>query len=177
MKLIIWLWNPWDKYINTKHNIWFKFIDYFSEKYNFPEYKIEKKYNSLISKKNIGSEQYLLIKPQTYMNLSWDAVQKIMHFYKLTFKDVFVIYDDMSMEFWKIRYRNKWSAGWHNGIKNIISNIWEQFNRIKIWIWYDENFDVSDWVLSKISNEENKKLNDVLFNEAYIILKEKLEKN
>jgi PTH1 family peptidyl-tRNA hydrolase len=78
------------------------------------------------------------------------------------------------MDFSKIRFRDKWSAGWHNGIKNIITHINDQFKRIKIGIWFNPNFEVSDWVLSKFKEEEIDELNNIIFPETLNILKEKI---
>jgi peptidyl-tRNA hydrolase len=65
------------------------------------------------------------------------------------------------MDFWKIRFREKWSAWWHNWIKHINKLIWEEYKRIKIWVWYNERYEMSDWVLSKFKAEETNKLDDI----------------
>lgn len=174
MKLIVGLWNPWEKYNKTKHNIWFMFIDYIRDNYNLPSFKFESKFKAEVSIWTIWSEKSILLKPQTFMNLSWEAIVKISHFYKIDKQDIIIIYDDMSMEFWKIRFRDKWSAWWHNWIKNIIIHMWNEFKRIKIWIWYNNNYEVSDWVLSKFNNDQLKEINDNTFPKVYTILKEKL---
>ena len=108
------------------------------------------------------------------MNLSWESIQKIINFYKIKKENLIVIYDDLSMDFWKIRFRKTWSAWWHNGIKNIIKYIWKNFKRIKIWIWFNKKYDVSDWVLSKFVEEELINLDNSIFWESYNLLKEKL---
>lgn len=174
MKLIVWLWNPWKEYEKTKHNIWFLFLDYFAEKENFSEFKKENKFKWLISTWFYNSEKTILLKPQTYMNLSWESVRKIIDFYKIDLDDLLIIYDDMSMDFSKLRFREKWSAWWHNGIKSIISHVSDQFKRIKVWIWFNDNFEVSDWVLSKFSNEELDEFENNIFSNVQIVLNEKL---
>ncbi len=174
MKLIIWLWNPWDKYKHTRHNTWFMFLDYLKQIENFPDFKYESKFKSDISTKIFLWEKTLLVKPQTFMNLSWESIKKITNFYKIDNDDIIVIYDDLSMDFWKIRFREKWSAWWHNGIKDIIRYFWKDFKRIKIWIWLDKRYDVSNWVLSKFKEEELIDLENLIFLEVYKILKEKL---
>ena len=174
MKLIIWLWNPWDSYKNTRHNVWFIFLDYFIEKENFPEFKYESKFKADISEGIFNSEKTILLKPQTFMNLSWEAIRRIIDFYKISPENWIVIFDDISMEFWKIRFRNKGSAGWHNWLKDIIRHFKECFNRIKIWVWFDSKYDVSDWVLSKFKAEELIDLDNEIFDETYKILKEKI---
>lgn len=167
MKLIIWLWNPWDKYKQTRHNVWFMFTNYLKEKFDFSDFFIETKFKAEVSNGIIKWEKVILIKPQTFMNLSWESVRKVVDFYKIDKKDLVVIYDDLSMDFWKIRFREKWSAWWHNWVKSIITNFWDEFNRIKIWIWFNSNYEVSDWVLSKFRQEEIDELNDRVFGDVY----------
>ncbi len=174
MKLIVWLGNPWKEYEKTKHNIWFLFLDFLLENESFSDFKLETKFKSEISNWFFLWEKTLLIKPQTYMNLSGEAIRKIVDFYKIDLEDIIVIYDDLSMDFSKIRFRDKWSAGWHNGIKNIITHFNDQFKRIKIGIWFNPNFEVSDWVLSKFKEEEIDELNNIIFPETLNILKEKI---
>lgn len=166
MKLIIWLWNPWDKYKNTRHNIWFMFLDFFAEKNNFPNFSFEKKFNAEISEKNLNSEKIILIKPQTFMNLSWESLQKIVNYYKVDTKNIIIIYDDISMDFWKVRHRQVWSHWWHNGIKDITRYIWDKFDRVKVGVWIDKNYEVSDWVLSKFKNIELGELDKNIFSEV-----------
>jgi PTH1 family peptidyl-tRNA hydrolase len=115
-----------------------------------------------------------LLKPQTFMNLSWESVRKIVDFYKIDIKDFIVVYDDLSMDFWKVRFREKWSAWWHNWVKDIIKHFWDQFDRIKVWIWFNQNYEVSDWVLSKFKDEELDELDDKVFWEVFDLLLQKI---
>lgn len=174
MKIIAWLWNPWLEYKQTRHNIGFIFLDYLKDNYSFSEFT-DSKFKWLISEWNISWEKVILIKPMTYMNLSWESISAIMNFYKLDHKsDLIVVIDDISMNFWKVRYRDKWSAWWHNGLKSIIWAFWsEEFSRIKIWVWLDSRYDVSDWVLSKFTGDEIQKINTEAFIEVNMLLKEK----
>ncbi len=172
MKLIIWLWNPWIGYKHTRHNIWFMFLDYFKSKENFQDFKYESKFKWNISNWFFNWEKTILLKPQTFINLSWESIQKIVNFYKLKKEDFIIIYDDLNMEFWKVRFRKSWSAGWHNGIKDIIRYFDKNFNRIKIWIWLDKKYDVSNWVLSKFKEEELIDLENKVFWKVYESLKE-----
>lgn len=174
MKLIIGLWNPWKQYEKTKHNIWFMFLDYFIEWENFENFKLESKFKAEISNWIYNWEKTILVKPQTYMNLSWESIRKIVDFYKLDLEDIIVIYDDLSMDFWKLRFRDKWSAWWHNWIKDIIKHFWDTFKRIKVWIGFNQHFEVSDWVLSNFSNEDIQKLNKDIFPQIEYMLKEKV---
>ncbi len=166
MKLIVWLWNPWIQYKNTRHNVWFLFLDVFAKKNNFSDFKLESKFKWEISTWINVWEKTILLKPTTFMNLSWESIRKIVDFYKINLENITIIYDDMSMDFWKIRTRNKWSAGWHNWIKSIISYFWDSFKRIKVWIWYNDNYEVSDWVLSKFTNDELGELESDIFEEV-----------
>ncbi len=174
MKLIVWLWNPWNDYKKTRHNLGFLFLDFFAQKNNFSSFKEETKFKWEISTWIINSEKVLLLKPLTYMNLSWESILKIMSFYKISPEDISVVFDDLSMEFWKIRFRNSWSAGWHNWIKSIITNIWEnKWGRFKVWIWFDSKFEVSDWVLWRFSDENLETLEKNIFPKLEVFLKEK----
>ncbi len=173
MKLIIWLWNPWNAYNSTKHNVWFMFLDYFKKINKFSDFNFESKFKAEISIWLYKWEKTLLIKPQTFMNLSWESLVLISNFYKVDISDFLVIYDDLSMDFSKIRFRETWSAGWHNWIKNIIHFFWDKFKRIKIWIGFDNKFEVSDWVLSKFSEEELIDLDNEVFKNTNNLLIEK----
>ncbi len=171
MKLIVWLWNPWKEYEKTRHNVWFLFLDFLKEKLNiWEDFQKEDKFKWEIIFTFINWEKTILLKPQTYMNLSWESVIKIMNFYKIDISDIIVIFDDISLESWKIRFRRSWSAGGQNWIKSIISNIWESFKRIKIGIWQDKRYDLSDWVLSKFNLEELQNLQKQTFLEVYDLL-------
>jgi len=174
MKLLVWLWNPWKEYEKTKHNVWFLFLDYFKNKNHFTDFKKETKFKAEISSWQYNWEKTILLKPQTYMNLSWESIRKIVNFYKIDIENIIVIYDDMSMDFWKLRFREKWSAWGHNWVKDIIKHFWDNFKRIKIWIWFNTNYEVSDWVLSKFSNEELDQLENNVFKNAEILLNEKI---
>lgn len=173
MKLIIGLWNPGSQYTYTRHNLGFLFLDYFQEKNNFSDFELESKFKAEVSGWQYNWEKCLLLKPQTYMNLSWESIQKICQFYKIDKEDWIVIYDDMSMDFWKLRFRDKGSAGWHNGIKDIIKHFGQEFNRIKVWIWQDKRYEVSDWVLSKFNEEERIDLDNEVHQKTLELLKEK----
>lgn len=159
MKLVIWLGNPWTQYQNNRHNAGFLFLEWLVQNIEWIEdFHYENKFKWEIANAIIWGEKIIFLKPKTFMNLSWESVILLMNFYKIDISDILVIYDDVSMDFWKIRFREKWSSGWQNGIKSIIWKIWDQFKRIKIWIWNDERFDLSDWVLSDFSKIEKEKL-------------------
>lgn len=160
MFLVVGLGNPGDKYDGTRHNIGFETIDYISNKYNIDVTRV--KFKGVIGEGFIGGEKVILLKPTTYMNLSGESVREAMSFYKLTEEDVVIIYDDISLEVGKIRIREKGSAGGHNGIKSIISNInTDVFPRIKIGVGQPTG-DLVSHVLGRFSKEEAEDLKEVI---------------
>ena len=147
------------------------FLDYFGWKNSFSEFKYESKFRADIAEWKLWWEKVLLVKPQTFMNLSGEAVVAVKNFYKLESMDILVIFDDMSMDFWKVRYRATGSAWGHNWIKDIIRVLWADFPRLKVWVWYDERQNFSKWVLSEFEAEE---LIDIE-NEVWEKIEEKLD--
>ncbi|MCH2188733.1 aminoacyl-tRNA hydrolase [Candidatus Gracilibacteria bacterium] len=174
MKLVIGLGNYGNEYKNTRHNAGFLFVDFFTKKYGFSDWKLESKFFAEVSSGNYQGQKTLFIKPQTYMNLSGKAVQKIIQFYKIPVEDIVIIYDDISMEFGKIRLRETGSAGGQNGVKDIIRVLGNDFKRIKIGIGKDEKYETSDWVLSKFREEELIELENEIFPKIIDILQEKI---
>lgn len=158
--LIVGLGNPDKKYEKTRHNAGFLAIDAISRKLNVTVDK--KKFDSLIGEGIIGGERALLMKPQTYMNLSGVAVEKAASFYKIPPENIIVIFDDISLPVGKLRIRRKGSHGGHNGIRSIVDYLQTQeFPRVKIGVGErpNPNYDLADWVLSTFKQEE---LSDVL---------------
>lgn len=157
MFLIAGLGNPSSRYEKTRHNIGFDVIDAVSDRYNI-EVK-EKKAKALCGSGFIEGQKVLLVKPQTYMNLSGDSISALMNFYKLDpARELIVIYDDISLDPGNIRIRKKGSAGGHNGVKDIIAKIGtDQFPRIKVGVGAKpENWDLADYVLSRFSRGERR---------------------
>ena len=160
MKVVIGLGNPGKKYEKTRHNIGFIVVDSLRKKFNLTDER--EKFQALISEKNIDGEKVIFFKPQTFMNLSGNAVIEIINFYKLDpKKDIIVIYDDMDLSFGDIRIREKGSSGGHNGIKSIISHIGEEFIRIKCGIGAKEK-DAVEHVLGEFNQTEQKDLDEIL---------------
>lgn len=153
MKLIVGLGNPGKEYEMTRHNSGFCVLDAIAEECRVDI--AQKKFKALIANTRIGSESVLLMKPQTFMNLSGEAVRAAMDFYKLSAENLLVIYDDLDLPVGKIRLRAQGSAGGQNGMKNIIRHIGTQeFDRIRVGIGKDARIPVIDWVLEKIRKEE-----------------------
>ena len=163
--LIVGLGNPGKKYEGTRHNAGFICLDLFSEKENI---KIDRlKFKSLIGDARIKGKRCLLMKPQTLMNLSGEAVRDACAFYKIPPERVIVIFDDISLEPGKMRIRRKGSDGGHNGIKNIIYHLNnDRFPRIKVGVGAKPNpeYDLADWMLSRFTKDEAKKITEVADN-------------
>ncbi len=160
MKLIVGLGNPWKEYRETRHNVGFLFVDDFASQMESEEWK--KGYQWLHTSCVINGVKCILLKPETYMNLSGKSVQACASFFKIASKDIILITDDIDMEFWKIRYRETGSAGGHNGISSIIKSLWtDHIKRIKIGIGRHPHIEAADWVLSKFTKEEKEQLEDI----------------
>lgn len=159
--LVVGLGNPDKKYRNTRHNTGFIAVDYMVKQLGVEIGK--KKFDSLTAETVIAGEKVLLMKPQTYMNLSGEAVQEAVRFYKIPADHVLVIYDDVSLPVGKLRVRPTGSAGGHNGIKNIIAHLGTQeFPRIKIGTGAPAGggAEMIDWVIGVPSQAERKILVD-----------------
>jgi len=157
MFLIVGLGNPGKKYEKTKHNVGFETIDYLSSMHGIKVNKI--KHHSLIGEGNIEGHKVVLLKPQTFMNLSGDAVRDAINFYKQDLEKLIIIYDDVDTEIGRIRIKKKGSAGSHNGMKSIIGNIQSsEFPRIRIGIGSNNNSDLADYVLSGFKKENREQM-------------------
>ena len=158
--LVVGLGNPGSKYDNTRHNIGFATMDYICEKTGT---KLDKaKFKSLYGTWKYKDKKIILAKPQTFMNLSGEAVGEITNFYKIPAENVIIIFDDVSLAVGKMRIRSKGSAGGHNGIKSIISHIGDKFPRIKIGVGEKPHpdYDLADWVLGKFTDGDKKLLSE-----------------
>ncbi|MBQ9688117.1 aminoacyl-tRNA hydrolase [bacterium] len=152
MKLIVGLGNFEAKYLLTRHNIGFMALDLFAQRHNL-EFKTDKKLKSLITKFKFNNEDIVLIKPLTYMNLSGEAISLVCNFYKI--KDVLVIYDDISLDLGKMRFRASGSAGGHNGIKSVIQHLsTDKFDRLKLGIGPQPNMPSENFVLQNFTQEQ-----------------------
>ena len=155
MYIIIGLGNPTAQYEGTRHNVGFDVIDRLSERYNI-DVTMEK-HRALIGKGMIAGQKVILVKPQTYMNLSGESIRSVIDYYKVDPEtELIVIYDDISLGVGQLRIRAKGSAGGHNGIKNIIANLGtDVFPRIKIGVGEKpKKYDLADYVLGHFSKED-----------------------
>lgn len=154
MYFIVGLGNPGLQYENTRHNAGFMTIDYLANKYDIDVRKA--KHKSLYGQGVIFGHKVILIKPQTYMNNSGEAIREFKNFYKFDIDKLIVIYDDIDIDFGTIRIRKKGSAGSHNGMKSIIYQIQDdKFPRIKIAVGKKpEYMNLANFVLSGFSKEE-----------------------
>lgn len=163
MRLIIGLGNPGKEYETTRHNAGFLFSDFLRAKWEFPEFTEEKRFSCQVSSGTRGIEKHFLVKPETFMNRSGDAVSGIMSFYKLSPEDILVVHDDLDIPFgsWKAS-KGSGSAG-HNGISDIIGKIGtKDFRRIRIGIGRPEdNRDPALYVLDPFTSEEEAKLPEI----------------
>jgi len=165
MKCIVGLGNFPEKYRDTRHNFGFMAVDFLAKKFGFSEFKFDKKFFGKVAEGEIEGKKVSLLKPETYMNLSGQAVSALLHFYKLSPKDLYVFHDDLDLEFGKVRFRNGGSCGGNNGIRSIIACLGtEEFARIKFGISNSmrEKILAESFVLQKFSDEENVKIPELL---------------
>ncbi|MCI8654618.1 MAG: aminoacyl-tRNA hydrolase [Clostridia bacterium] len=160
MYIIVGLGNPEEEYAGTRHNMGFDVINKIADTYSIQVNK--NKFNSLYAKSNIEGQEVMLVKPQTYMNLSGTSVREIKNFYKIPKEDILIIYDDMDIEQGTIKIRKKGSAGGHNGVKSVIGNLGtEEIQRIRVGIGKTTaNEDKIKYVLGHISKEDRKILEE-----------------
>ena len=154
MKLIVGLGNIGEKYIFTRHNVGFMLIDSIALNNNL-NFKENSRLKCFLTTLKTSEEDFILIKPTTYMNLSGEAVRAVMDYYKIDKKDVLIVYDDLSLELGKIRFRSNGSDGGHNGIKSIIQHLGaKDIARLKIGIGPQPNLPSEVFVLQNFSKEE-----------------------
>ena len=170
MKLIVGLGNPDKQYEYTYHNVGFMAVDFLADRLDATFSKNECK--AKVAEARIGGEKIIIAKPQTYMNRSGESVLAFKSKYKIDNKDIFVINDDIDLDFGKIRYRESGSAGTHNGLRNIVSLIGTDFKRLRIGIGRDERFaNLADFVLSKIPSEKLMALDETLTEGIDLLIK------
>ena len=163
--LLVGLGNPGAKYASTRHNMGFLALDGLADREGFRFNKL--RFRAWTAQWKVGDQQVLVMKPQTYMNLSGESVGAAARFYKIPAEHILVISDDIDLPVGKLRLRSAGSAGGHNGLKNIIQHLGsERFPRIKVGVGAKPpKMDLADYVLSRFGAEEQK-LMDEAFGEA-----------
>ena len=178
--LIVGLGNPGPKYEKTRHNAGFRALDVLLKENNLELGR--KKFKALTADGSVSGKRCLFMKPQTFMNLSGEAVGEAARFYKIPPEKVIVLFDDISLPPGKLRIRRKGSAGGHNGIKSIIEHLdSEAFPRVKLGVGAKPrpDYDLADWVLSRFSARELELLDPAIeraASAAQVILREGLER-
>ena len=157
--LIVGLGNPGDKYYLTRHNAGFLMMDYLSQRLGV---KIDRsKFKALTAEATIGGKRVLLMKPQTFMNASGEAVQAAAAFYKIPMENILVFSDDISLDVGRVRVRRKGSDGGQRGLRSIITLMnCDEFSRMRVGIGEKPHpdYDLADWVLSEFNKAEQEQL-------------------
>lgn len=161
MKLIVGLGNPGKEYENTRHNIGFLVVDnYIKEKK--VDLNWQNKYKALYMQCNINGERVIFLKPQTYMNLSGEAVASFVKFFKINVDDILIISDDLDLMIGNFKLRPNGSSGGHNGLKSITQCLGSsEYKRLKVGISKDKSIDTKDYVLGKISPSDMEIYNEL----------------
>ena len=161
MYVIAGLGNPGKKYENTRHNIGFITIDQLAEKHDI---KVDKlKFKALVGEGRISGQKVILVKPQTYMNLSGESLQEVVNFYKIDPENLIVIYDDIDLELGTLRIRKAGSAGTHNGMRSVVQHLnSKDFPRIRIGMGGPGKRDLVDFVIGGVSKDEKNVLEDTV---------------
>lgn len=158
MYIIAGLGNPGSKYENTRHNMGFKAIDAMASEFGIDVNRA--KFKGLIGEGRIGSEKVILLKPQTYMNLSGQSVREIMNFYKLPEENLIVIYDDFDLPIGSIRVRKSGGPGTHNGMKSVVQELGSRkFPRVRVGIGSSDGSTIQ-FVIGKVGKDEQQILNE-----------------
>ena len=162
MYVVVGLGNPDKKYLNTLHNMGFMAVDKIAEKLGASFDKKGFKGEYLIT--NVNGEKVIILKPQTYMNLSGESVVAVMNFYKVSSQNLIVIYDDLDINIGSLRIRKNGSAGTHNGMRNIVSLLGTtEFPRMRVGIKPEnDSRGIIDYVLSDMKQVDKERFNDVL---------------
>ena len=170
--IVVGLGNPGSQYANTRHNAGFLAIDFLAQQYSA---RVDRsKFKALVGEATVAGKRVLLMKPQTFMNASGEAVGEAARFYKLAPEQVIVISDDVTLDVGRLRVRRKGSDGGHNGLKSIRAHLGaDTYPRVKIGVGQKPHpdYDLVDWVLGNFSAEDNKALQT-----AFPFLRQGLEK-
>jgi PTH1 family peptidyl-tRNA hydrolase len=163
VKLIVGLGNPGAEYALTRHNMGFLVLEEFARA-NGIKFKINKRFNALVSEGVIAKEKVFLAMPQTFMNLSGNSARAVLNWLKTDIDDLFVVMDDIALPFGAIRIKPKGSSGGHNGLNSIIDSVGgQEFPRMRMGVLGRRNVkDLSDYVLARFTKAEQKTLPEIL---------------
>ena len=156
MKLLVGLGNPGTEYAKTRHNMGYLAVDAIVRRFSFTPWK--KAFKGQVSSGEIDGEKIIVLKPETYMNLSGEAVQEAVHFYKLDMTDVIVFHDELDLPVGKIKIKVGGSSAGHNGLKNIDNCIGQDYMSVRIGIDNNKQISTADYVLGKPSSDDFKVL-------------------
>ena len=154
MKLIVGLGNPGKEYENTRHNIAFMSVDKIIHEKNLTE---KEKFNGKYYEYNINNEKIIILKPQSYINLSGQVINKFVNYFKIDINDILIIHDDLDLPVGKVKLRMSGGSGGHNGLKDIENCLkTKNYKRIKVGISNNKNIDTKDYVLGRFNSEDKK---------------------
>jgi len=169
MYIICGLGNPGKQYEDTRHNMGFKTMDVLSSRLGIPITKL--KFKALIGEGKIGNEKVALVKPQTFMNLSGEALRPIMEFYKETADHLIVVYDDVDIPLGALRIRPSGSSGSHNGMKSVIYQLqYDDFTRIRIGLGDHGLIPLDKFVISRVPKEDQEVLSKTIIEAADAVI-------
>lgn len=171
--LIVGLGNPGAEYHGSRHNVGFMCLDEFARKNNFDPWVTKKDFKAEITQATMGDTRVILCKPQTFMNLSGEAVQAVMHFYKLDNTKLVVVHDELDVNFGQVRMRMGGSSAGNNGVKSVTQHCGEDYGRVRVGIGpkTPEQIDAADFVLQDFTKAEQEKV-PALVREVGAILSE-----
>ncbi|NCN40690.1 aminoacyl-tRNA hydrolase [bacterium] len=165
MKLIVGLGNPGSKYALNRHNIGFMALDAFAIGAGVTESQWKNEHKALTFKMRLGSESFLLSKPQTFMNLSGESVAPLMNYYNITLDELLIVHDEVDLPYGKMKFQRRRSPGGNNGIKSTHQHLGtDDYCRLRVGVGRPSNskMSVADWVLQDFSKEEMKLMPDYL---------------
>ncbi|KKT75816.1 MAG: Peptidyl-tRNA hydrolase [Candidatus Peregrinibacteria bacterium GW2011_GWA2_44_7] len=168
MKIIVGLGNPGKQYEKTRHNIGFMAVDGLREKLKFPSFRHETKFKAEVSRGDLQEEKIVLVRPQTFMNLSGEAIQLLKQFYKVKDSDIWVLYDDIDISLGTLRIRESGSAGTHNGMKSLTQTLGSgDFPRFRLGIESRGGHapiqqNTAGFVLESFRNEERPQVEELI---------------
>lgn len=172
MRLIVGLGNPGEKYERTRHNIGFMILEKIAAKHakRGVVFRLEPMYESKFAEMGKLDDRIKLVEPQTFMNESGRAVGKIKNYWKVDSEDIWIIHDDVDLEFGKVRTSLGGSSAGHKGIQSIIENIGEEFWRIRVGVGKSEKIPTDVWVLKNFNADEKEKLDKIIDEVADFVL-------